>query len=75
MQYIQAKRLDNKLGMKDNRPLAVFNVKFVNGGFRLTLIDDDGAIYALSYSNLDWFREDFDVRNCRSEIEVYKELK
>lgn len=76
MQFIQARRLENKLGMKDNLPLSIDGVKFLSGGgFLLVLSRCNGERVYLSYNDLDWFREDFNVVNSINELEMYKELK
>lgn len=70
MQFIQAKRLDNKLGVVDNTPFAIEWVRFINGGFELLLREEgSGKLMALTYDSLDWFREDFEV------IENIEDLK
>lgn len=75
MQYIQARRLDNKLGMKDNLPLAIDKVIFLqSGGILLDLNTCNGERIYLSYSNLDWFRDDFNVVNSINKLEKYREL-
>lgn len=61
MQFIQAKRLNNKLCVRDNRPFAIDMVRFINEGFLLVLSDEEGKKRELTYNSLDWFREDFDV--------------
>ncbi len=74
-QFIQAKRKGNKLGVEDNRPYAIDKVRFIDGGFLLFLVSDVGEEKYLSYSSLDWFREDFSIVNNIRDIEEYKELK
>ena len=75
MQFIQARRLDNKLHVRDNRPYAIDKVQFINGGFALTLTNDIGQEIYLAYNSLDWFREDFNIINSIKELEEYKQLK
>lgn len=75
MQFIQARRLDNKLHVGDNRPYAIDKVQFINGGFALTLTNDIGQEVYLAYNSLDWFREDFNIINSIKELEEYKQLK
>lgn len=75
MQFIQARRLDNKLHVRDNRPYAIDKVQFINGGFALTLTNDIGQEVYLAYNSLDWFREDFNIVNSIKELEEYKQLK
>lgn len=75
MQFIQARRLDNKLHVRDNRPYAIDKVQFINGGFALTLTNDIGQGVYLAYNSLDWFREDFNIINSIKELEEYKQLK
>ena len=75
MQFIQARRLDNKLHVRDNRPYAIDKVQFINGGFALTLTNDIGQEVYLAYNSLDWFREDFNIINSIKELEEYKQLK
>lgn len=74
MQYIQAKKLGNKLGMIDNQPFAIDRVIFLNDGFMLILISDIGEKICLSYDSLEWFREDFNIFNSRKALEKFKEL-
>ena len=75
MQFIQARRLDNKLHVRDNRPYAIDKVQFIDGGFALTLTNDIGQRAYLAYNSLDWFREDFNIVNSIKELEEYKQLK
>lgn len=75
MQFIQARRLDNKLHVRDNRPYTIDKVQFINGGFALTLTNDIGQEVYLTYNSLDWFREDFNIVNSIKELEEYKQLK
>ena len=75
MQFIQARRLDNKLHVRDNRPYTIDKVQFINGGFALTLTNDIGQEVYLAYNSLDWFREDFNIVNSIKELEEYKQLK
>ena len=75
VQFIQVRRLDNKLHVRDNRPYAIDKVQFINGGFALTLTNDIGQEIYLAYNSLDWFREDFNIVNSIKELEEYKQLK
>lgn len=75
MQFIQAKRIDNKLGVDDNRPFAIEKVRFIDNGFELLLSDQKGKEIRLAYNSLDWFREDFDVVNSAWELEGYRRFK
>ena len=75
VQFIQVRRLDNKLHVRDNRPYAIDKVQFINGGFALTLTNDIGQEIYLAYNSLDWFREDFNIINSIKELEEYKQLK
>ena len=75
VQFIQVRRLDNKLHVRDNRPYAIDKVQFINGGFALTLTNDIGQEVYLAYNSLDWFREDFNIVNSIKELEEYKQLK
>lgn len=75
MQFIQARRLDNKLHVRDNRPYAIDKVQFIDGGFALILTNDIGQRVYLAYNSLDWFREDFNIVNSIKELEEYKQLK
>ena len=72
MQFIQAKRLNNKLRVKDNKPYAIDKVEFVEGGFVLHLKDVLGQRVYLAYNDLSWFKSDFNVVNSMSELEDYK---
>ncbi len=72
MQFIQAKRIENKLGVDDNRPFAIDGVRFIDGGFELLLSDEKGKDIRLAYNSLDWFREDFNVINSVRELEGYR---
>jgi hypothetical protein len=75
MQFIQAKRLNNKLGVRDNQPYIIKEVVFTKGGFRLLLIDIKNKETVLGYNSLDWFRKDFDIVDSIGEIKEYRELK
>lgn len=72
MQFIQAKRIENKLGVDDNRPFAIDGVRFIDNGFELLLSDEKGKDIRLTYNNLDWFREDFNIVNSVRDLEGYK---
>ena len=74
MQFIQAKRRDNKLNVRDNRPYAIDRVEFIKDGIGLYLTGFDGEKFYLTYSDLDWFRSDFVIVNSLKELERYKEV-
>ena len=71
MQFIQAKRLGNKLCVRDNRFFTIDKVEFLkNGGFVVTVIDYDGA-----YHNEEDFREEFHIANFVNQLEPPRDLK
>lgn len=72
MQFIQAKRIENKLGVDDNRPFAIDGVRFIDNGFELLLSDEKGKDIRLAYNSLDWFREDFNIVNSVRDLEGYR---
>lgn len=72
MQFIQAKRIENKLGVDDNRPFAIDGVRFIDNGFELLLSDEKGKDIRLTYNSLDWFREDFNIVNSVRDLEGYR---
>lgn len=64
MQFIQAKRLGNKLCVKDNRFFIIEKVDFLrNGGFMVTVIDQEGYFYPLAFATEEDFREEFRIAN------------
>ena len=71
MQFIQARRLNNKLGVKDNSFFAIDKVTFIDSGFLLTLTNDMGQPVYLAYQDLKEFREDFNVLDNMKEL-VYE---
>jgi len=76
MQFIQAKKLDNKLKVRDNRPYAIEKVEFLSrGGFVMTLLDEEGYSFPLAYRSMERFREEFNVVNYMKGLEPRKELE
>lgn len=74
MQFIQAKRLNNKLGVRDNRPYAIDKVEFVKGGFALFLTSFEGDKVYLSYNDIEWFKRDFAIVDSIYGLERYRKL-
>lgn len=81
-QFIQAKRLGNKLGVRDNRPYAIEKVRFRDSAdsaaapsFLLFLSDEKGEERLLAYNSLNWFMKDFNIVNNLNELEDYKFLE
>lgn len=76
MQFIQAKRLGNKLCVRDNRFFTIDKVEFLrNGGFVVTVVDYDGYSYPLAYHNEEAFREEFHIANFINQLEPPRDLK
>lgn len=76
MQFIQAKRLGNKLCVKDNRFFIIEKVDFLrNGGFMVTVIDQEGYFYPLAFKNEEDFREEFRIANFIDQLEPLHDLK
>ena len=64
MQFIQAKKLGNKLCVKDNRFFIIEKVDFLrNGGFMVTVVDQEGYFYPLAFKTEENFREEFHIAN------------
>lgn len=73
MQFLQAKTIDNKLGVLDNRPYAIDKVIFTDSGFRLLLSDYDGREITVAYRTLEQLRREFDIISSITSIQEYRE--
>lgn len=75
MQFIQAKRVNNKLGVRDTRPYAIDKVDFIKDGFALYLTSFDGDKIYLTYSDMEWFRRDFAIVNSLHELRKMEKIQ
>lgn len=75
MQFLQAKNINNKLGIRNNLPYAIDNIIIEEGDdILLDLTNYVGNRIYVRYKSIEELKEEFDVVDSIGEIKEYKEF-
>ena len=73
MQFLQAKNINNKLGIRNNLPYAIDNIIIEKDDILLDLTGYAGNRIYVRYESIEDLKEEFDIIDSIGEMKEYKE--
>ena len=73
MQFLQAKSINNKLGIRNNLPYAIDNIIIEENNILLDLTNYVGSRIYVRYESIEDLKREFDVIDSISEMKEYEE--